>query len=117
MRIQDHGNTVIITFDPDEAEGPLPAQLRVFLLALAIYDERNEHYKDNWKPMGQRGMLIRIRERSERLWYKLWPAPPETDYTAFKAPAVDDAVDLINFAGFLVRALNGEATHGGTWWS
>jgi hypothetical protein len=47
--------------------------------ALAIYVERNEEYKDNWKRMGWRGALVRVRERAERLWDSLWDASPGGD--------------------------------------
>jgi hypothetical protein len=72
------------------------AQAVILLEALTIYAERNERYKDNWRRMGWRGALIRLRERVER--------------------ALDDVIDLINFAAFLVRGIRGETTRDGSWW-
>jgi hypothetical protein len=100
-------DTVLVEFD-NESER---AQAQVLLEALSIYATKNEQYKDNWRRMGRRGLLVRLRERAERLWDSLWavegkPAPAQ----------VDDAIDLINFAAFLVRAARGEATRDGSWW-
>jgi hypothetical protein len=111
MKIEDHGNTLIIAFQPGRDDA-VAEQARVLLEALAIYEQRNRKYNDNWKRMGVRGMLIRVRERAERLWDEFWVADGGADESE-----VDDAVDLINFAAFLVRALRGETTHGGSWWT
>lgn len=97
-----------INVPEDEADAVL-AQAQVLMDALVVYRDRNRKYRDNWKRMGWRGVLIRIRERSERLWDQLWANPTDS-------PDLDDALDLINFAAFLVRAAKGEATHGGEWW-
>ena len=87
-------------------------QALVLVNALTIYTERNSKYRDNWKRMGWRGMLIRIRERSERLWDSLWDAPDRNE-----GHDVDDAIDLINFAAFLVRgAGDHETDRDGEWW-
>lgn len=85
-------------------------QARVLLLALDIYAERNVKYRDNWRRSGWRGIVVRVRERSDRLWDMMWPGTGEPE------EAVDDAVDLINFAAFLVRAIGGETTRDGEWW-
>jgi hypothetical protein len=95
------------------------AQAVILLEALTIYAERNERYKDNWRRMGWRGALIRLRERVERAWDYLWDAEvsraPEGQ-APVDAPAVDDVIDLINFAAFLVRGIRGETTRDGSWW-
>lgn len=89
----------------------------VLLEALTKYADRNAEYNDNWRRMGWRGMLVRVRERAERLWDSLWSADPEGTF----APAVererklDDAIDGINFLAFLVRAVR-ENNRDGTWW-
>jgi hypothetical protein len=115
--IEDEGsNRVLITTEtPGERE-----QLTVMIEALKVYSERNIRYKDNWMRMGWRGMLVRVRERSERLWDGLWdayaspidgpPSDPE-DHD----DELDDALDLINFAGFLVRAVRA-GNRDGSWW-
>ena len=88
-------------------------QAVVVVRALAIYAERNVRYKDNWKRMGYRGMLVRVRERAERLWDALWSAP--SDYGCEAPEVLDDAYDLINFAAFLVRGAK-DGNRDGSWW-
>lgn len=93
-------------------------QLGCLLEALKIYAERNVKYKDNFQRMGWRGMLIRIRERAERLWDSAWSAEP--GYPARDVPPVDvdDAIDLINFACFFIRAVrygNRDGVDDGGW--
>jgi hypothetical protein len=94
-------------------------QLKVFIKALHIYSERNEKYNDNWKRMGWRGMLIRVRERAERLWDALWGAVPieGTQSALVSGPIdVDDAIDLINFSAFLIRAVDA-GNRDGNWFN
>lgn len=94
-------------------------QAAVFLEALKIYDQRNVKYKDNWRRQGWRGMLVRVRERAERLWDDLWDADPlavlSDETTMVRGLDVDDAIDLINLAGFLVRGVR-EGNRDGSWW-
>lgn len=106
--------TIGVTFQLPDGQNPEAARVQLQALADAflIYLERNEHYRDNWRRMGWRGLLIRIRERSERLWDAMWDWEDHDSY-----PSVDDARDLINFAAFLIRAINGvETTRDGSWW-
>lgn len=93
----------------------LEAQFEIFLEALKVYDQRNEKYKDNWRRMGWRGMLIRVRERAERLWDDLWDKQPIPDGVD-ELIDYDDAIDLINLAGFLIRATR-ENNRDGSWWT
>jgi hypothetical protein len=95
----------------------LESQFEIFLEALQIYDQRNVKYKDNWKRMGWRGMLIRVRERAERLWDDLWDAPgfPDDEAEGVQPLDVDDAIDLINLAAFLIRGVR-EGNRDGAWW-
>lgn len=99
-------------FSADNA--PVKAQFEILVGSLFIYAERNKGYKDNWIKMGWRGQLIRIRERSERLWDRLWNWDGDPSHAADVSP--DDAYDLINFACFLIRGIDGEATRDGAWW-
>jgi hypothetical protein len=87
-------------------------QAAVLLRALDIYAERNVRYADNWRRSGWRGVVVRIRERSDRLWDAMWPGG-----IPYGPGPADDAIDLINFAGFLVRAIEGETTRDGEWWT
>lgn len=89
-------------------------QALILAEALRIYEERNEHYKDNWRRFGWRGCLFRMRERVERAWDNLWDRPT----AGAKAPpeaADDDLIDLINFACFTIRAIR-EGNRDGSWW-
>lgn len=102
----------------DPAEDATLEQLAVFIAALDVYHERNVKYKDNWKRMGWRGQLIRIRERAERLWDDFWNKEGATgsgDDIEINDWEVDDALDLINFAGFFVRAVEA-GNRDGEWW-
>jgi hypothetical protein len=110
--------SVALHFGPDD--DAVKAQFEVMYDALLIYEQRNENYKDNWRRMGWRGVLVRIRERAERLWdVYWWDGEDVTDLEDRMYPPrnVDDAIDLINFAAFFVRGMNGhEATRDGSWW-
>jgi hypothetical protein len=95
-------------------------QFDVLYEALSKYRESNEEYRDNWRLMGWRGMLVRVRERAERCWYSLWNAPNNIDSSQGNmTPALerklDDAIDGINFFAFLVRAVRAN-NRDGTWW-
>lgn len=107
-------NLIDLGFTPTDAD---MEQIKVVVEALRIYHERNERYKDNWVRMGWRGQLIRVRERAERLWDHLWDYEPDPRYDDSGHPFIDidDALDLINFAGFLVRAVRA-GNRDGSWW-
>lgn len=102
-------------------------QALVLSKALYVYEQRNQKYKDNWRRFGWRGCIFRLRERVERLWDHLWDAPPgePIDVTEFSGEEkhlrttadqdIDDALDLINFAAFTVRAVR-EGNRDGSWW-
>lgn len=109
------GPYLVVNFDTDAEKD----QLRVLLGAAAIYAVKNVRYKDSWKRMGWRGQLVRVRERSERLWDSLWNAANDSHSMAggvseHEIP-LDDAFDLINFAGFLIRAVH-DGNRDGSWW-
>lgn len=110
----DQVTTLTVVFEPDEdpMDYAMIQHLGVFMRAMEVYSERNKSYKDNWKKMGWRGMLVRIRERQERLWDNFWNGEPEPA----NLDGLDDAIDLINFAGFFVRAVD-EGNRDGTWWN
>jgi hypothetical protein len=116
IEVDDHYG-ILLSFSDDEHNSTY-AQARVFVNALDKYVERNVEYKDNWRNMGWRGQLIRIRERAERLWDSLWNAHGSEGYTPAEDNAykLDDAIDLINFCGFLVRAVS-EGNRDGNWWN
>lgn len=102
-------------------------QAMVFIEALKIYADRNVKYRDNWRRMGWRGLLIRIRERSDRLWDTFWSGVAWKPDGVMDEPGdrmidADDALDLINFAAFFVRQTRDIGDRGwmnardGEWW-
>jgi hypothetical protein len=100
------GRACVIWVETDaEAE-----QVAILAAAAEKYGERNLLYNDNWKRMGWRGMLIRVRERAERVWDALWDGGTDTLHDASQ----DDALDMINFAAFLIRAIR-EGNRDGSW--
>lgn len=104
--------TITLLFETESER----TQAEVLVGALSIYAQRNEEYRDNWVRMGWRGMLVRVRERAERLWDSLfWADLPETDYSKWSARKLDDAYDAINFLAFLIRAVQ-TANRDGEWW-
>ena len=115
-------DSVLAALGLDYNDAALNAQAEVLCEALRVYAQRNIRYKDNWTRMGWRGMLVRVRERAERLWDSLWDAAP-IDGPGDPLPGaihdhdkrLDDAIDLINFAGFLVRAVRA-GNRDGSWW-
>ena len=81
--------------------------------AMGTYKERNELYRDNWKRMGLKGMVFRIRERAERVWDATFGKKRELvhlpeDYSATR----DDLIDQINFCVFAVRAIDEDNLNG-----
>lgn len=86
-------------------------QFAVFVEVIQKYAEKNKEYKDNWTRMGWRGQLVRVRERAERLWDSLWDEDPNS----FSEAKLDDDIDLINFAAFLIRAVR-SGNRDGSWW-
>lgn len=76
------------------------AQAVTLIEALQVYCDKNVKYKDNWRRMGWRGLLARIRERSDRLWDTFWMG---VNWKSEGVIDADDAIDLINFAAFFVR--------------
>lgn len=109
--IDSYAKHLLEALEMDQNDPSLLAQASIFIEALTIYEQRNKKYQDNWKRMGWRGCLVRIRERSERLWDHWW----NRDNANYDD--VDDAIDLINFAAFWARGVRGETTRDGEWWS
>lgn len=119
MRVHEDGNRIVIDFESGDA--PVLEQAKILLRALSIYAERNPMYKDNWRRFGWRGCLFRLRERTERAWDALWDHTPlnvEQSRVVGRPvePVLDDLVDLINFAGFTIRAVHA-GNRDGSWFN
>lgn len=102
----------MVNAEPDG--DPTAEQMKLFLEALAIYDERNVRYADNWRRFGWKGCIFRLRERAERAWDHWWYSQLNPDYMSELPPDVDDLLDLINFAAFTIRAIR-EGNRDGEW--
>jgi hypothetical protein len=93
---------VFITGEDDSVR----EQFVVLMRALAIFEERNREYHDNWRRQGWRGGLFKLRLKVERAWDTLWAAEPWTDSEDIPdRPTVDDLLDAVNAACFVVRSV------------
>lgn len=130
MKVEYDNNTIHLSWESDTPLDRMEIeQAMVLIEALKLYSQRNTKYRDNWRRMGWRGLLIRIRERSDRLWDTFWTGvawkDPERDAddSQFQREIdADDALDLINFAAFFVRQARMADEEGwmiardGEWW-
>jgi hypothetical protein len=113
----EEGLCFIVRYErPDEADHVL-----VLLEAAEIFSDRNAKYKDNWRRQGWRGPLYDLRRKVERVWDHLWDAEPTPlregiDPVSLATHDVDDALDIVNYAAILVRAVR-EGDRDGAWWS
>jgi hypothetical protein len=90
-----------------ESQGEYPGmdpQMAVFMKALRIYEQRQEQHGDAvWKASGWRGMLVDMRKKLDRCWFRYWnqdnQMTPKEEYT----DALDSAYDLLNFTAFFIR--------------
>lgn len=81
-------------------------QLDVLLRAGFVFAERNREYCDNWKRQGWRGGLFKLRLKVERAWDVLWAAQPWPDSEDTpERPPLDDLLDAVNAACFVVRSV------------
>lgn len=79
-------------------------QMDIYLKAMLIYYERQDEHGDQvWQASGWRGMLVDMRKKLDRLWYRYWnqdsSVTPVEDYDK----ALDSAYDLLNFTAFFIR--------------
>lgn len=78
-------------------------QLRVLLEAYAIYLQRQSEHGDKvWKASGWRGMLVDMRKKLDRAWFKFWDRDAGVPLVTDDA-SLDSAIDLINFTAFFIR--------------
>lgn len=98
-----------------QSERECDPQMMVFQRAHAIYRERQEEHGDQvWQASGWRGMLVDMRKKMDRAWFKFWNQDdkftPKEDYTK----ALDSAYDLLNFTAFFIRQVEA-GNRDGTW--
>lgn len=88
-------------------------QMAVFLKAWSIYAERQEEHGDMvWQASGWRGMLVDMRKKLDRLWFRYWGNLPPRD----NDKALDSAYDLINFTAFFIRQVEADKQNGDWPW-
>lgn len=108
-----HGDTVVVKFEGLEHD----PQMEVFIRAFAIYKEREKKYKEHWKRYGWRGALSELRKAAERAWHLLWNQEPISADIHVHEKDIDDLLDVINYAAFVVRAVEeGNRDGEGGWW-
>jgi hypothetical protein len=74
--------------------------LSVLLSAFAVYVERNERHGSLWKKFGWMDSIVSVRGKAARC-VQQWYGPQTLE--GGPGADLDDAVDLINFAVFLIR--------------
>lgn len=129
MKVEYDNNSIHLSWESDTPLDRMEIeQAMVLIEALKVYSKRNTKYRDNWRRMGWRGLLIRIRERSDRLWDTFWMGVAWKEAGPMDEPEdrlidADDALDLINFAAFFVRQTRNASEEGwmicrdGEWWT
>lgn len=79
-------------------------QMEIFLKAWSIYADRQEEHGDQvWKESGWRGMLVDMRKKLDRLWFRYWSQDHELSPIEDYDKALDSAYDLLNFTVFFIR--------------
>lgn len=97
--------------------------------AMAIYNQRDGSYGNQWKKYGWRGALFNARRKVERAWAIWWDAVVDTAEISVwqeKKPVrrvavgeldVDDLLDTIMYCAMAVLEIRGGNRDGeGGWW-
>jgi hypothetical protein len=91
--------------------GKSEPQMAVFLKAWTIYAERQEEHGDQvWTASGWRGMLVDMRKKLDRLWFKYWGRVPTNEVN------LDSAYDLLNYTAFFIRQVEANNQNGDWPW-
>jgi hypothetical protein len=102
---------------PPEVVVPYHAQAYLFLQALDLMHNRGAKYGQGYQAAGWLGSLVDVKRKFERLWHIgfrewRWPLddvrPPHEDAEFRDAYAAldDNALDLLNHAGFFLQCLH-----------
>lgn len=100
---------------PDEhnfvnIEAMADPHLEVLLKARRIYEERGRTRGEMWRGQGWRGALFNMKTCMERIWRAYWAADPDN----LDEKAMDDVLDMINYAVFAYIMLE-ERNRDGNW--
>ena len=94
-----------MTWTEEMANESITKQHDVMHHALRIFRERNEKYKDLWKQYTPEDHALHIKSKAMRTIQSVTTGePPEV--------IEEDAMDLINYAVFLIRSVRGERSSG-----
>lgn len=74
-------------------------QLEVLAEAFSKFLERNGKYKDLWRQFGYQDSVHHVRSKAGRLNQLLSEQPTSDELDL----AIDDAIDIINYAVFFIR--------------
>jgi hypothetical protein len=87
-------------------------QMDVFMKAMLIYYERQEEHGDAvWQASGWKGMLVDMRKKLDRLWFKYWGEVPTNEVN------LDSAYDLLNYTAFFIRQVEANNPDGKWPWN
>lgn len=103
MQIQDTNERMMIIFEhPSERE-----HFDVLLRAMEIFSERRPlRGSEGWRRYGAKGAAFFIKDRANRIWDTI---------QIHRMVYADDALDIINYAVFCIRAYE-EDNYGGEFW-
>jgi len=90
-------------------------QMNVFLKAMLIYYERQDEHGDVvWQESGWNGMLVDMRKKLDRLWFRYFGSKP---ISGDREKALDSAYDLLNFTAFFIRQVEADNRDGNWPWN
>jgi hypothetical protein len=98
--------TLGVPVTPDTVE-----QLLVFSRSMDLYVEREKQYGETWKQFGAGDKVHHCEHKVARMKATVTPVPqPTNDGEAeriIRSAGIDSALDVINYAGFYIRHLEG----------
>lgn len=87
--------------------------LWVLEAALLTHRKRYEVYGHAWKDFGMVGNILNLARKGKRAWAVLFKnSRRRRDQQIPIGPALDDALDCINYAAFAIRCVAEENMHG-----
>jgi hypothetical protein len=90
------------------------AQMMIFLRSMQIMMDRGKEYGQAFEEAGWAGSLVDLKRKFQRLWIMGWTKYVDGDLAPYeggdRAPGkreamIDNALDLINHAGFMIQGI------------
>lgn len=102
---------------PVTAAASMSRQGAVFSEAIMLFRDRNEKYRDLWKQYTPEDHALHIKSKAMRVVQTLRSADgidvlESVALEAYRERIEEDAIDLINYAAFLIRSVRGERGNG-----